>query len=181
MRRLGLFALLGLLVLATSTASAASLKVDVGVLQAWTVNVDLLDCDAHPDAPHCAEEIHVAVTFEIHHYAGNSRRPDHTDVLGPYLIPAGRLYNVEWSGHERACSTEPLHPNGTNGPFETDDTDLVHTLCVQKGQAGVLTVTLDDGTVFEPSGDGPLGLSSTSVTLCDGFEDASFCGGPSDH
>jgi hypothetical protein len=171
-----------LLVLVTTasafSASAASLRVDAGVLQTWAYDVDL--CRDHAELCVPAEDPHEVYELEVEVWRmdGHSGKREGIDAYPyRYRIPTGEPYLIAWSNGdpERACHkpgsshSAPRDPFGFEGPraggyFEPGSDVVHHVVCVQRGAVGEPAVSIASGEVSpESAPDGAELSTSLSV------------------
>lgn len=131
--RSAVVAVLAVLVLGTFVASGAHLTVTGPILQSFYFEVE-------PPPPPPANETDLYVDVDT--YAGESKRPKDTVRVGPFTVPVGGQYFLDYDGQSRGCpGEEPAARIG--GPFPVTGGD--HTICVQQGEANEQTVTVRVG------------------------------------
>jgi hypothetical protein len=167
------------------SASAASLRVDAGVLQVWHFAVDL--CRDHPELcvpPEGPDDIYT-LEVEVWRMDGNSGKREGIDApTHRFQLPAGASYLISWSeaNSDRTChrsgqgqggggGSEHAPPGTLHGFGEFDaGSDVVrHVVCVQDGHTGEPVVRIVGGDVVSPlSGPEASALSTTSSATTEG-------------
>ena len=145
-------------------AQAATLTLDAGTLQTLRVNQS-----PPPPGPPPVRTFELTVVDWI--YSGDSRNKHSREDFGPFLIPEGSSYDLDWvlppektdpAQTLDECRTggqgqQAKHPpsearKGVGSNFEISD-DLTHYVCSQNNWArGEPRVTVD-GSVIEPEDD----------------------------
>ena len=189
-------ALLSLAVLIGGTggiflAHAAFLHVDAGVLQAHTERFE------HDPAPPPDDGTVHTITVEVRYFNRGSGR-ELGGNASPWVttkeVPTGASYEIGWNPDAPStlvdCASDDirypdelpeLHGAGTFTP----DSDATHVLCVQTAGGGGenhLIFTVIDEPPSSPSASStePQVPDGSDADVCDGYEDASFCAGPSE-
>jgi hypothetical protein len=154
------------------SASAASLRVDAGVLQAWSFDFNL--CQDQPEI--CTRLDDPEETYElvviVWRMAGSSGRVDHDHPdhgrATRYLMPAGEPYQIAWSDRDprRPCQSGDDASTGFEPAqgewFDAGTGEYEHIVCVQKESTGEPVVTIASGVV--PSTVAPSATSSTKTS-----------------
>ena len=145
-------------------ANAASLRVDGGVLQAFSIT-DLPEPPAPPSEA-------ATVTLQVHFFSSGQGAQPGTElgegvsptIFDPIDVPAGHSYDIAWNGPGNStvvdCSDESITfrdgppsgstPQGDTGPFGpmSESETITHLLCIQTAPGNIsqnLTFTVMDG------------------------------------